>query len=383
MSRLLPLFLLLALAPPDDPGQVSLAPDAEARWVPFALTPGNQIRFTALLEDRPVEAVLDTGASATLVAPLASTAPIAGGQAIAVGGTVAIGTRTIGMLSVGGLARRGGSASVAPLPALATGGGSPVVLLVGADLLAHAALEIDYAARRFRLLPSGRLPFTGVTVPLRHAGDRGLYESELTLGGRRVAPAIVDTGDGAGVTVTDAAWRAAGVRVGTTDALSHGVGGPVVTGLAIVPALSIGTLVAHEVEVRIEPAGGFDERVGAAARIGGGLLARYHVLLDPGAGRMVLAPGLGAAPPAVRATAGMLLRVGADRLTVLHVMRGGPAAAAGWRVGDTICRVDGQPIGSDYAALPRARWPVGTPGTTVRLGICDGSERRLTLRLFY
>ena len=35
----------------------------------------------------------------------------------------------------------------------------PIELLVGRDMIADYALDIDYDARRFRLLPSGRLPF--------------------------------------------------------------------------------------------------------------------------------------------------------------------------------------------------------------------------------
>jgi C-terminal processing protease CtpA/Prc len=72
-----------------------------------------------------------------------------------------------------------------------------------------------------------------------------------------------------------------------------------------------------------------------------------------------------------------------DRLTVLHVMRGGPAAAAGWRVGERICRIDGQPIGADYPTSALAKWSIGKPGTMVRLGMCDGTVRTLTLKRFY
>ena len=64
-------------------------------------------------------------------------------------------------------------------------------------------------------------------------------------------------------------------------------------------------------------------------------------------------------------------------------MQGSPASTTGWRDGDEICAVDGQPIAPDYAASPLARWSVGAPGRTVRLGLCTGSVRALTLRRFY
>jgi len=107
------------------------------------------------------------------------------------------------------------------------------------------------------------------------------------------------------------------------------------------------------------------------------------VLLDPGAGRMVLKPGPDADAPPLRSTSGLLVGLERDRLKVLHVMRGGPAAAAGWQPGDTICRVDGQPITADYPTSALAKWSIGAPGTAVRLGLCDGTVRTLTLRQFY
>src|SRR3546814_7135464 len=76
-----------------------------------------------------------------------------------------------------------------------------------------------------------------------------------------------------------------------TTAISFGLGGPIVTDLAVVPELRLGQLTASDVEVRVERGGGFSQEVGAAGRIGASFLQRYRVLLDPGAGRMVLAPG--------------------------------------------------------------------------------------------
>ena len=72
-----------------------------------------------------------------------------------------------------------------------------------------------------------------------------------------------------------------------------------------------------------------------------------------------------------------------DRLRVLHVMRGSPAASTGWQAGDEICSVDGQPITPNYASEPISTWSVANPGRTVRLGICGGGERKLTLERFY
>jgi hypothetical protein len=371
-----------------DPGVARLAADSETRWVPFDLTPGNQIRFSMQLDGRPVTAILDTGVSYTL---LAKTSPavdraklVAGGSATAIGGQVALQWMPTRTLALGGVSRTGGGVTVADLPAIATGSADAVDLLVGRDLIAAYALDIDYAGRRFRLLRSGRMPFTGDTAPLAISANRQVYESRATLGSHVLAPLVVDTGDGSSITVTDAGWKAARLAgLPTTTTIAFGLAGPAVSRLAIVPAIRLGQRTARSVEVRIEAPGGFSQSIGTAGRIGSGFLQSYRVLLDPGAGRMILAPGPKADVAPLRSTSGLLLGVAPGRLTVLHVMRGGPAAATGWKEGDTICSIDGVPIPADYPTSPLATWAVGTPGRTVKLTSCDGVVRPLTLRSFY
>jgi len=392
VTRLFPLLLILLAAmtpaPPGRDGVVALAPDSEARWVPFTLTPGNQIRFQAMLDGRVVAAVLDTGLSDSLLArgsaAVDPTRLTGADVATAIGGRVAIAWMATRELALGGLHRRGGRLGVAPLPGAVTGGGDPVDLLVGRDLLADHALDIDYPGRRFRLLRSGRLPFTGSVAPLTVSPRRNVYESVVTIGDRRLAPVIVDTGDGATLTITADAWaRTVPPGQPSTTAIGYGLAGPVVTELTILPAIRLGTLTARLVEVRAEPAGGFSNAIGAAGRIGSGLLGRYRVLLDPGAGRMVLAPGPEASQPPLRSTSGLLLGLARDRLRVIHVMRGSPAAAAGWQEGELICAIDGAPVTADYLASPLARWGAAPAGTATRLADCAGHERVLVARDFY
>lgn len=384
------LTLLALLAPMSDvqaaPPVSHLAIDTETRWVPFELTAGNQIRFRTLLNGRWIDAILDTGVSDTVVsarfARAAGMKPLVAGQADAIGGSVALSWGAVERVEVGGLIRTGGRIAIIDADPRVTGP-APVDLFVGADLLAAHALEIDYDAQRFRLLPSGRMPFRGVTAPLRLAGPAGLYLSEMELGGRRHRPMIVDTGDGSMVTLTRTAWRGIEQSGGTiTTAIAWGLGGQVESEVTIVPALRIAALPANEVELRIEPDSGFSARKGAAGRLGGGLLRRHRVLLDPGAGRMVLAPAARSEWPVTRSTSGLMVGQRGDRLRVLHVMRGSPAAGD-WQAGMEICAIDGAPIPAAYATSPLASWSTGAPGRTVRLHLCDGTERSLTLARFY
>ena len=393
---LLALLLLGSAPPPASPASAAevaprlvLSADSADRWVAFTVTPGNQIAFPVLLDGMPLTAILDTGVSYTVLSRKVVDArrlPVVDGPtATAIGGNVAIGWAATRSLALGGLTRFGGRVAVAPLPAIATGGAQAVDLLIGRDLIGGYALDLDFANHRLRLLPSGRMPFAGASAPLTIVPDRLVYATELTLGDRRLRPMLLDTGDGAAVTVTDAAWRSGGqAALPTTTALAYGLAGPLVTTLAIVPSLAIGALQARDVEVRVEPAGGFSDAIGAAGRIGTGFLQHYRVLLDPGAGHIVFSPGPDADRPPLRSTSGLLLGILRDRLRVLHVMRGGPAARAGdWHDGDEICAVDATPIDRGYPTSPLARWSVGQPGRAVALTMCDGTTRRLTLATFY
>lgn len=388
-----PLSILLAIAligaaPPPSTAVSTLASDSEVRWVPFDLTPGNQIRFTMIINDRPATAVLDTGVSASVISRSFATAARLKvqprGMARAIGGAVTIGWTPVQNITLGGMTRRGGGIGVTTLPATATGGERPVDVLVGHDLIDAYAIEIDYDAMRFRLLKSGRLPFRGVSAPLRIAPDQNVYVTEINLGGRRLAPMVVDTGDGSSITLSQEAFRAAGLTgVQTTTTIAYGLAGPMVSDLAILPSLSVGKLAASDVELRVERRGGFSQSIGAAGRIGSGFLQHYRVLMDPAAGHIVFATTARTGMPPLRSTSGILMAAEKDRLRVLHVMRGSPAEAGRWRAGDMICSIDGTPIPADYNASPISSWSVGKPGRVVALGICDGAIRALTLNHFY
>ena len=362
-----------------------LAPDTEARWVPFELTAGNQIRFTMQAGGREATAVLDTGISETVVArPFAEALGLelrGSGRASAVGGPIAIQWADAPRVAFGGLSRSGGRVAIADLPKLP---GVSADIFVGADLLACCALDLDYAARHFRILPTGRMPFTGDSAPLARMPGTGVFVTEFTLGTRHLRPILVDTGDGSSLTLTQQAWaaaRPAGARVTTT--LGYGAGGAVVSEAAILPAIVLGGGSTGETEVRIEARGGFSQTAGTAGRIGTGLLLRYRVLLDPRAGRMILRRDPAAALPPLRSTSGLLLNYARGTLEILHVMRGSPAEAAGWKQGERICDADGVPVREDVEADGKVDWSVGAPGRIVRLRDCDGREKPIALRVFY
>lgn len=385
------LFALIGVsAPAASPasGSIALDDDVEARWVPFQITAGNQIRFALDINGQSATAILDTGVSHSVVSPdfarRAGLRVSRGGTARAIGGDVAIGWAASPTVRFGGLSRSGGNFAVVALPASATGNGTPVDAMIGADILSCCALDIDYDSQQFRLLRSGRLPFAGERVPLRLTSGTNMYLAESTIAGQPVRAMLVDTGDGAAMTLTEATWgKIAPHGQPVTTTLAYGVGGPVTTGLTIVPAIGLGPVTADNVEVRIEDRGAFLSRAGVSGRIGTGLMQRYRVLLDPRAGTMVLAPGRGAGAAPVRSTSGLLLARTGQTLQVLHVMQNSPAAQGGWRVGETICAVDDRPVASDAGVSAALTRLIAAPGQTVAFSLCNGARRQLVLQRFY
>lgn len=387
MRCLVFLFFLLCAAAPDAP-PITRAPappalETEAPWVAFTLTPAEQICFQAVVDGHSVTAILDTGVSTSLLSrrfvDAARIRVRRGHAALAIGGTVATGWVDPSSVTVAARTVHSPRLMTAPLPP-ATTGQAAIDLLVGSDIIGGYALDIDYAAQRFRLLPSGNLPFAGSIAPLRIGGEWSTYVTDILVGDHHLSRMAVDTGDGSAITVTQPAWSAlAEKHRPTSSTISYGVGGAAIVDLAIVPGVRSGTAPARTVEMRIEPSGGYTATIGMNGRIGSGFLRHYRVLLDPHAGRMVLLPDSSADTPPLRSTSGLILRRDDDRLTVLHVMRGGPAEADGWQAGEQICAVDGLPVSAE-ASL---HWPVDAAGRSVKLATCNGMTRTLTLRAFY
>jgi hypothetical protein len=373
---------VIALAGPQ--AGTTLAPDTEAQWIDFQLTPYNQIRFSIELNGHASWAILDTGLSDTIVtsrfARIAGLTAARRQQALAIGGGVEVAWADAASIRFGGLTRTHGRVGIAD-PAGEIHFGADI--LVGADILSCCALDIDFDAGRFRILPSGRMPFVGSTAPLRRRSPNGVYQSEIAFAGKLLKPIIIDTGDGGALTLSRTAWASAGYRgARITTTLGWGMGGPVVTDTLVAPSLALAGMPPREAEVRIEGEGGFSASVGAAGRLGSGMLRRYRVLLDPRAGRMILQPGKTVAATSPRSTSGLLVEFTGIALRVVHVMRGSPAATGGWKAGEQICFADGVAVPED-AKDGAIEWTIGAPGRTVQLRLCDGTERSLTLADFY
>lgn len=384
------ILALLLCAPAIARAQGTLSADAEARWVPFTLTAANHLRFAMTVDGVAAQALLDTGLNHSAVSrDFARRAkltidPQGAAAGVALGGSIRVDWAATKSVAFGALDRSGGRVAVIDLPKLLASASGDADVLVGTDLISPHALDIDFANRRFRLLPSGRMPFTGTRVPLSVQSGSGLYLTQAMLAKTRLRPLLIDTGDGGALSIARSAWRTATIRgARVTSTIAYGAGGVVDAGLTVTDAVSLGGQPTGPIEVRIEADGGFAKQVRVVGRVGTGLLLRYRVLLDPGAGQMLLSPNPDAPPAPLKSTSGLLLGYDRARLRVLHVMAGGPAAKAGWKADDLICQVDGQAVALTANGGVDVRWGTDAPGRVVRLTMCDGAARTLTLARFY
>ena len=384
------ILALLLCAPAAAHAQGTLSADAEARWVPFTLTAANHLRFAMTIDGVAAQALLDTGLNHSAVSrEFARRAKLTidtkdAAAGVALGGSIRVDWAATRAVAFGALSRSGGRVAVIDLPKLLASASGDADILVGTDLIGPHALDIDFANRRFRLLPSGRMPFTGTRVPMSRQSDTGLYLTQATLGRTRIRPLLVDTGDGGALSIARSQWRAAAIKgARVTSTIAYGAGGVVDAGLTVTDAVALGGLRTGPIELRIEADGGFARQVRVAGRIGTGLLLRYRVLLDPGAGQMLLSPNPAAPPAPLKSTSGLLLGYDRARLRVLHVMAGSPAAKAGWKADELICQVDGQAVALTPDGGVDVRWGTDAPGRVVRLTLCDGATRTLTLARFY
>jgi hypothetical protein len=113
-----------------------------------------------------------------------------------------------------------------------------------------------------------------------------------------------------------------------------------------------------------------------AGNVGAGVLKRFNVTFDYGHQTIIFEPNANFARPDTCDRAGMWLNRAADGFEVMDVVEGGPAAAAGVKVGDRIVAIDGTP--AEKLPLPevRERFRTEPVGTAVKLAVLAGGQQR-------
>jgi hypothetical protein len=218
--------------------------------------------------------------------------------------------------------------------------------ILGQAVFRRYVVDVDFAASRLRLIepaafhaPAGAIgvPFTFYQgfMPLVRgtvAGTRGRF--------------VVDLGDRSSLTLFGPFWRArhldTRLQPGVEALTGYGVGGPIRGIVVRVPSFGFGTATARGIVARLslQKSGGFaDPHV--AGSIGTGVLRHFHVFVDY-ARRMFWLEPMAQTPDRFDRAGVWLGRHGAQ-FEVFDTVAGGPAQAAGLRVGDIVLAIDRRP----------------------------------------
>jgi predicted aspartyl protease len=370
---------VLALAPA---AAQAPAPHTSTR---FEFLQDKQILFPVTINGLPAEAWLDSGASATVVdaafarsigLKLEDTPVRARGVAGQVGGV----RLAQAALKIADLDLPIHRVAVMDFSAVARVVPRPVQVILGREVFENAIVDIDFSTRTLAVLPrEGFQPPPVKAIPLRRSG--GLRSFPIRIG-RVHTEAILDLGNAGALlldrqfadekrlfegrpTSTQLSVGADGVRESLVGALNRvQVGGAVFNGVGAVAALGLASQ--------------------APANVGLEILSRFHVTVDFAGDRLWLQPLSGAENvPFRKNRSGFALVPEGDRLRISHVAPGSPAAKAGFKVGEKIAAIDGQPIAADYAASDLSRWIFRPAGRQVALTMADGSRRTLRLADYY
>lgn len=256
--------------------------------------------------------------------------------------------------------------------------GQKMDLILGGDILRKRAVSINFGERQFRLLPSGFAPINFTRIPVYASRFAPLVTVQV--GGEKLM-AQVDFGSGGDLRISPEAWarvKPAGARA--TDAVSSGANGRLlIESRARLPHLRIGDFDEQQADVRIAPmpthlAGRAD------AILGLGVLARYDLVLDIGAGNLWLRPRASLVPRRVERT-GLALVPDGPAAKIIHVSAGSPADRAGWKAGERICRINDGKV--DVQNSDGYSWAYGAEGSVLAIDLCSGEKRRLTLQSYY
>jgi hypothetical protein len=154
-----------------------------------------------------------------------------------------------------------------------------------------------------------------------------------------------------------------------------GVGGPARGLLARAKVLKLGGVEVNApvVDLSQQKKGSFTDPY-VAGNVGGGVLKRFNVTFDYGHQRVIFEPNANVARSDTGDRAGVWLNRAADGFEVADVVAGGPAEAAGVKLGDRIAAIDDTPaeklslpaVREGGTTCPRACGP--RCGTTVDLG---------------
>ena len=353
--------------------------------IPFELFRGNRIFVPIVINGHKVNAMLDTGASVTVLDEefarsigLKATSSIAGHGT---GGIVKSGLASGVSLDVGGLQLREMTVAMLDLKPVARGIGHPIDVILGQEFFNSAVVSIDWAANTLQIkAPNAfRAPDGATEVKL---GRLGRFNTiPVTIGESDSVTALLDVGNGANLSLPRSFWSAKPSlsELRYAQGVAGGVGGLHDIRQVTLPAATL----AGQRFSNIPTSFGTSEDSSDPTRmanVGIGLLRNFQIDLDLGHDRVYFRPRRDA-PPFERDRSGLRMDLLSDRLKVVFVSPQGPSGGAGIKAGDEIVAVNGVRVGPGYYSRPD--WTRGPAGTQASVDLADGRNVSVTLRDYY
>ncbi|HTQ13407.1 MAG TPA: aspartyl protease family protein [Rhizomicrobium sp.] len=369
----------------------SIANGVAQTSLPFDLI-NNHIYAHVAVNGKPFVFIFDTGGVNLVTPPTAQLLGLSAEghmQGNGAGeGHIDIQLTRIQSLQVGDATIRDQVFPVAPLDQLSDVEGVDQQGMVGFETFRRFVTRVDYGTHTLTLIDPRHFDprDAGVGLPFVFYGNGIAIQASLNGHGGSFT---VDTGSRVSLTL-NGPWAAkngitgAGMK-SVSGVTGWGVGGPSHAIAMRGSDFEMGSFKVDRpvAEISTDRGGAFSD-ASLAGNIGAGILKRYVVTLDYGHSTMYLKPIAG--QPADLDTfdrAGMWYNRSADGYTVIDVMKGTPAEAAGLRPGDTILAVNGTPAKDIPLYQMRMQMRDSAAGTTVTFRVRNAAgthDTEVTLR---
>ena len=360
-------------------------------WVDFEFFNDSQIFIPATVNGRAVNLILDSGADITVVdKTLATSMGLELSAAAPVTGTGGESTMQLVPdleVRIGALGLHHVTAGVIDLSTMAGQLGHALPLILGKEVFNQLILDIDFPHRRIAFSEPARFatPPGAVRVPLaRHGDNRSV---PVSVEGRLPVAFDFDLGSNSPLIVYSSYRDSTHLLDGRRQSLglSAGVGGMIKPRCATLSYITLaGTRLASVPADFPDAAEGTLNSDRTAGNIGLPVFSRFRLISDyPHDQLWLVGDAKALAEPFLKNRAGLLTLPAGDRLKVLMVAPGSPAARAGWKEGTEIVAVNGQKIGDGYRNSVLSHWATQAAGTRVALSVVDGSTRELILADYF
>jgi len=367
------------------------AGSAHETTFPFVLN-NNHTHASVMIDGKgPYSFLFDTGAQNLVTPEVAADigATVQGHSEMrGVGeGSTDWGLTTFREVRIGGVTLRDQLFGVIALHNLYPTNGIEMQGMIGSETFRRFVTRIDYGARTFTLIDPGHFDPADAGRPIKVAFN---YNEVVVDGSFDGIPGKfqIDSGSRNALTLNMPFARTNGLiekyAKGVDAVDGWGLGGPSHAHVARGGVLRLGSLALRNLAFGIgTDKGGAYADTNKSGLIGGGILKRYVVTFDYGHALMYLKPI--AAPIADIDTydrAGMWINAEAHAFDVVATTPGGPADAAGLKIGDVITAIDGKTFSGDDLGAARMRLRNASPGTKIALAVRRaGQTLQITLTL--